>query len=234
MNKQILRTVVCALWAVIAGSGCATQPTTVTTDPGGAFISVDGTGVGTAPLKYKFDFDKQQAYQVTASKPGFFDSGITLTSNGAGINDGVLALALKPDESYSETTTTEATNRWVRIQVGDSMKQDDVWQKLVDSVTGRYSSIEQMDNASGYLRSVPISRSFKNPTTGDFSIRTQFLGAISSRSPLVYKVKILAERSTADGRWVPFDRVFKGDSELLDELQTRLGPVAGHASANSN
>jgi len=43
-------------------------------------------GAGTSPLKYTFDFGKQQAYQVTASKPGFFDSTITLTSNGSGFN----------------------------------------------------------------------------------------------------------------------------------------------------
>lgn len=219
---------------VLCTVGCATQPTTVTTDPAGAFVTVDGTGAGTSPLKYTFDFGKQPAYQVTATKPGFFDSSITLTSNGAGINNGVLSLALKADESFTQTTTTEATNRWVRIQVADSMKQDDVWQKLVDAVTSRYSSIEQMDNASGYMRSVPISRTFKNPTTGDFSIRTQFVGSVSSRSPLVYKMKIVAERSSADGHWVPFDRVFKGDAELFDELQTRLGTPAAHASADTH
>mgnify|MGYP001175619478 CR=1 FL=1 len=233
MGRGLLA-VVGGMCVVLGAVGCATQPTTVTTDPAGAFVAVDGTGAGTSPLKYTFDFGKQQAYQVTASKPGFFDSTITLTSNGSGINNGVLPLALKADESFTQTTTAEAANRWVRIQVADSMKQDDVWQKLVDAVTSRYSSIEQMDNTSGYMRSVPIARTFKHPTSGDFSIRTQFLGAVSSRSPLVYKVKIVAERSTADGHWVSFDRVFKGDAELLDELQTRLGAAAAHASADAH
>jgi hypothetical protein len=231
--RQGLMTVAGCVCMMLGAVGCATQPTSVTTDPGGAFVAVDGTGVGTSPLKYTFDFGKQQAYQVTATKPGYFDGTITLTSNGVGINNGVLALALKPDESYTQTTTTEATNRWVRIQVADTMKQDDVWQKLVDAVTSRYSSIEQMDNSSGYLRSVPMARGFKHPTTGDFSIRTQFLGAISSRSPLVYKVKIVAEKSTSDGHWIPFDRVFKDDAELLNELQSRLGTPAAHVSADS-
>jgi hypothetical protein len=234
MQRGLLMATGCVCM-VLGAVGCATQPTSVATDPAGAFVSVDGTGVGTSPLKYTFDFNKQPAFQVTASKPGYFDTNITLTSNGAGVNDGVLALALRQDDSYTQTTTTEATNRWVRVQVADTMKQDDVWQKIVDSVTSRYSSIEQMDNASGYLRSVPISRTFRHPTNGDFSIRTQFLGAVSSRSPLVYKIKIVAERSTSDGHWVPFDRVFKGDAELMDEIQTRLGTAAAsHASADAH
>ena len=232
--RQWVRMILGGACMMMGAVGCATQPTSVATDPSGAFISVDGTGVGTSPLKYTFDFNKQPAYQVTASKQGFFDSTITLTSNGAGINNGVLSLALKADESFTQTTTTEATNRWVRIQVADSMKQDDVWQKLVDAVTSRYSSIEQMDNSSGYLRSVPMARTFKSPAAGDFSIRTQFVGSVSSRSPLVYKMKIVAERSSGDGHWVPFDRVFKGDAELLDELQTRLGTAAAHASTDTH
>ena len=232
--RRALLTVAECVCMLLGAAGCAT-PTTVTTNPEGAFVSVDGTGIGNSPAKYTFDFTRQPVYRVTASKPGYFDASITLASDGLiapiSINNGVLALALKPDESYTQTTTTEATNRWLRIQVPDSVKQDEVWQKLVDAVTGRYSSIEQMDNSSGYLRSASMGRSFKHPSGGDFSIRTQFLGAVSSRSPIVYKVKIVSERSTPDGNWVPFDRVFKEDAELLDELQTRLG--AATASVDS-
>jgi len=219
-------TAVAGAMMALAGVGCATQPTTVTTNPGGAFISVNGTGAGNSPLNYTFDFGKQPAYQVTATKAGFFDASITVKADGTGVNNGVLALALQPDDAYSQTTTTEATNRWVRVQAAESMKQDDAWQKIVDSVTGRYSSIEQMDNSSGYLRSVPITRAFKHPIYGEYRIRTQFLGAVSSRSPLIYKMKIVAEQSTANGQWIPYERVFKEDAQLLDEMQTRLGRVS--------
>lgn len=103
------------------------------------------------------------------------------------------------------------------------MDQSDAWQKIVDSVTGRYSSIEQMDNSSGYIRSVAIARTFKHPVYGEYTIRTQFLGAVSSRNPLVYKMEILSQQSTSSGTWVPYDRVFKEDAQLLEELQARLG-----------
>src|SRR5439155_10565327 len=108
-------------------------------------------------------------------------------------------------------------------EVAGKMTQADAWQKIVDSVTGRYASIEQMDNSSGYLRSVAIARSFKHPVNGDYTIRTQFLGAVSSREPLVYKMEIMSQQSTPTGAWVPYDRVFKEDAQLLEELQARLG-----------
>ena len=227
--RRALLTVAGCMCIMLGAVGCAT-PTTVTTNPDGAFVSVDGRGIGNSPAKFTFDFLRQPVYRVPASKPGYFDASVTVASDGL-VVPGVLALNLKPDESYTQTTTTDATNRWLRIQVPDSVKQEEVWQKLVDAVTGRYSSLEQMDNSSGYLRSASMGRSFKDPSGGDFSIRTQFLGAVSSRSPIVYKVKIVSERSTPDGNWVPFDRVFKEDAELLDELQTRLGVAS--ASADS-
>jgi hypothetical protein len=215
--------VACGLWMAITSMGCATQPTAITTDPSGAFIAVNGVGAGAAPLNYTFDFNKQPVYEVKASKTGYFDSNITLKPDGVGVTNGVLNLALPRDEAFEQTTTTEATNRWLKVEIAGKMTQADAWQKIVDSVTGRYSSIEQMDNASGYLRSVAISRTFKHPVYGEYTIRTQFLGAVSSRDPLVYKMEILSQQSTAAGTWVPYDRVFKEDAQLLEELQARLG-----------
>jgi hypothetical protein len=213
----------CGLSIALAGVGCATPPTAITTDPSGAFLAVNGVGAGAAPLNYTFDFNKQPIYEVKASKTGYFDSVISLRPDGAGVTNGVLSLALPRDEAFDQTTTTQATNRWLKVEVAGKMNQADAWQKIVDSVTGRYSSIEQMDNSSGYLRSVAISRAFKHPVYGEYTIRTQFLGAVSSRDPLVYKMEILAQQSTSNGTWVPYDRVFKEDAQLLEELQARLG-----------
>lgn len=207
----------------MAAAGCATPATAITTDPSGAFVAINGVGTGTAPVNYTFDFGKQPAYVVKASKTGYFDSSITLTPDGAGIINGVLHLALPRDEAFEQTTTTEATNRWLKVEVAGKMSQADAWQKIVDSVTGRYASIEQMDNSSGYIRSVAIARAFKHPVYGEYTIRTQFLGALSSRDPLIYKMQILSQQSTSNGTWNPYDRVFKEDAQLLEELQSRLG-----------
>jgi hypothetical protein len=122
------------------------------------------------------------------------------------------------------TTTSDAANNWLRVQVDPSLAPDIVWQKLVDSVTGCYPSLEMIDAASGYMRSVYNIRKFGKPGSAEeFEVRTRFICSISSKSPLVYKMKIESEWSTPQQDWSPYDRVFKQDAELVDELQSRLG-----------
>jgi hypothetical protein len=220
MARLINSIAACLLMALAAG--CATAPTEVISDPEGAFIKVNGTGLGGSPQNYTFDLNKLPVYQVTASKDGYFDCNVTVDANDPTQN-GVLKLALQPDPSWQETTVSDATNRWLHVQISAGITQDEAWQKIIDSVTTRYASLEQLDSSSGYLRSTLISRTFKNPMTGDFTIRTQFLGAVASKEPLVYKMEIRAEQSTPSGDWVPYDRVFKEDAQLIDELQNRLG-----------
>ena len=48
--------------------------------------------------------------------------------------------------------------------------------------------------------------------------------ADSQVSPLIYKFKIKAESRWGSSRdWEPYDRVFKKDAELIEELTSRLG-----------
>jgi hypothetical protein len=138
------------------------------------------------------------------------------------------------------TTTSEAANNWLRVQVEPSLVPDVVWQKLVDSVTGCYPSLEMVDATSGYMRSVYNVKKFGNPDPragGQFVVRTRFICSISSKSPLVYKMKIESEwtapqvvggglfapQQVVQQDWTPYDRVFKEDAQLVEELQSRLG-----------
>ena len=112
----------------------------------------------------------------------------------------------------------------MRVEVSQRLLRDAMWQTLVDAVTSRYSNVEQMDAASGYIRSVPLTKIYKHPTTGgDYTIRTQFIGSIVSTQPLVFKFKIQSDFSDHPDHWTPFDRVFAGDQQLVEELQNRLG-----------
>ena len=55
-------------------------------------------------------------------------------------------------------------------------------------------------------------------------MRTQFLGSLSSKEPLIYKMMIKAEsRWGTIGDWQPYERVFGKDSDLIEELSNRLG-----------
>jgi len=128
------------------------------------------------------------------------------------------------DAALEVTTTSDAANNWLRVQVDPTLAPDVAWQKLVDSVTGCYPSLEMIDSASGYVRSVYTIRTFGKPgSPGAFIVRTRFICSISSKSPLVYKLKIDSEWSTPQQDWAPYDRVFKQDAQLVEELQNRLG-----------
>lgn len=206
---------------MLAVAGCSTPRLAIIAEPPDALIQANGVNVGKAPVTYPLDFKRTPSLVVTASKTGFFTEQVVLTKKTVPAEK-QLKLYLSEDEAYNVTTTSEAANNWLRIQIDQKTAADTVWQKLVDSVTSRYPSLEMIDAASGYMRSVYAVRKFKNPRS-EFQVRTRFICSISSKEPLVYKLKI--ESETSDGRqdWSPYSRVFKEDAQLVEELQSRLG-----------
>jgi hypothetical protein len=204
-------------------SACSSiRPISITSDPTDAMIQIDKTNVGQAPMTTSLDFGRKKQYVLTASKTGYFPQERVLDEKSEPAQNGMLRLVLAEDEAWKVTTTSEATNSWLRLQVDSRIEEDDVWQKLVDSVTSRYSSLEQLDNTSGYMRTIYQIRRFKGPIA-EFRVRTRFLCSIASKTPLVYKFRIEAESSDATGDWVPYARVFKEDAALVEEIQNRLG-----------
>jgi hypothetical protein len=203
-------------------AGCSTPDTTIVSQPPGVMIAINGVNTGTTPVHYKFDFAKTPTLVVTASKVGYINEQLIINKESSGIHDNQLTVVLAEDEAYKVTTTSDAANNWLRVQVDASLAPDVVWQKIVDSVTSRYPSLEMIDAASGYMRSVYSIRKFKGPD-GDFQVRTRFICSISSKTPLVYKMKIESEMSNSHQDWLPYDRVFKEDAQLVEEIQGRLG-----------
>lgn len=128
-------------------------------------------------------------------------------------------------EVMQVTTTSDAANNWLRIQIDPSLAPDVAWQKLMDSVTGYYPDLEMIDVPSGYIRSVYTTRQFGEPASkGSFQVRTRFVCTIASKSPLVYKLKIESEQAGPPYvDWSPFNRVFNQDATVIEELQSRLG-----------
>lgn len=218
MNKS---TVLVFAFATLFSVACASGPTQVVTNPPGAFVKVNDQNLGVAPVSHTFVFSGRPTQVVLAEKPGYFTEQVSVSKETPGIKKGQLQIVLQEDEAYRATTTSEATNQWLRVQVSTGLSEAAVWQKLVDSVTGRYTSLEQLDNSSGYMRSVYTVRKFKG-RDADYSVRSRLIGSISSRDPLVYKVKIESE-SFERGDWVPYQRVFKEDAQLIEEIQQRLG-----------
>ena len=213
-----------AIAVTVAFSGCAgPRPLTINCDPGGTVL-IDGVPTGQTPLNHTFDFAGKASYQVEVKKPGFYDTRLVLHEEHPGLDEGVIQLALMEDESWNATAESRATNTWLRMEVDKSLDAKRVWQTVIDALTTRYSSLEQLDATSGYVRTSPEVRTFSHPKDGEVDIRTQVVCAIASSDPLTYKFKIVAERSTSGRtRWVPYERVFKADATMIEELSNRLG-----------
>jgi hypothetical protein len=220
------------LCAVIL-TGCETD-TAIVSKPGGATVAIDGANIGTTPVRYKFDFSRTPTSVVTAAKEGYENYQLAVDSKSPALRNGALTLVLHEDEAYKVTTTSDAANNWLRVQVDPSLAPDLVWQKLVDSVTSRYSSLEMVDAASGYMRSVYIIKKFPH-SEGYRWVRTRFICSISSKTPLVYKLKIESESFVAKNDagaaritdpqqqdWELYPRIFKEDQQLIDEITGRL------------
>lgn len=210
-----------ALVAIVV-SGCGERMVAITTQPAEAVLVVNGRNLGPAPKTHQFTFRDEAVYSVTAFKEGFYNEVVTLTKDSDAIHAGILNLVLEPDHCWTSTTISQATNTWLRLPVDPGLSREVIWQKVVDAVTTRYDSLEQIDAASGYLRSSPRLKSFKvNGTT--VALRNQFYCAQASFDPLVYKVKVVSERSVAGTDWKPYGRIFKADADLVNELMVRMG-----------
>ena len=200
---------------------------TITSRPSQASVKIGDDEIGRTPTEYTFNFaNKNRRYSVWFSKAGYFDSVVTVTENSSQLSSGVIDAVLEDDPAWTTTSESEATNKWLRIPVDPAISHANAWQKVIDSVTSVYDSLEQLDQTSGYLRSTSRIKEFDKGPEGPFFVRTQFIGSISSADPLTYKIKLLSKRrlkSEPDESWKDFERVFSEDAQLVEELLGRLG-----------
>ena len=190
-------------------------------------VKVGNVELGQTPIEYTFDFaNRNRRYTLEFSKVGYFDKVVSISENSSQLTSGTITAKLEEDPAYTTTAESEATNKWLRIPIDPVINRADTWQKVIDSVTSLYDSLEQLDQASGYLRSTPRIKVFSKGPEGPFFVRTQFIGSISSADPLTYKIKVISKRrlkGESDENWKEFDRVFSEDALLVEELTNRLG-----------
>jgi len=203
-------------------AGCAVPETSIVSKPAGATVMINGVTAGTTPIHRQFDFKRTPTFNLVASQTGYLNEELILTKESPGFQDNQLNIVLTEDEAYKATIPSSADNNWLRVQVDASLPPDVAWQKIVDSVTSCYPSLEVIDSASGYMRSVYTPRRFKGPN-GDIQVRTRFICSTSSKAPLTFKMKIESEMAVPHQNWLPYDRIFKEDAQLIEEIQSRLG-----------
>ena len=199
----------------------------IASEPTQAKVEIGDIEISVTPVEYAFDFeDRSRRYVVKVSKAGYFENAVTVFENSEEMQAGVITIALEDNPAWRATAESEATNKWLRIPVDPRIPYKGAWQRIIDSVTSVYDSLEQLDQLSGYVRSTPQLRTFPRGPAGPFVVRTQFIGSVSSMEPLTYKIKLIAQtraKNDQDGAWEDFGRVFAEDAQLVEELQNRMG-----------
>ena len=218
----------------LAGTGMVTldlepqnRTIALTSTPSQASVRIGNQNIDLTPTEYVFDFaNRSRRYSITFSREGYFDETISIGENSNAVRSGIVRALLEEDPAWTTTTQSEATNKWLRIPVDPTISAEDAWQKVIDSVTSVYDSLEQLDQTSGYLRSTSRVREFARGPEGPFLVRTQLIGSISTTNPLTYKFKLVATKrlkKDSSEHWKEFGRVFREDAFLVEELLGRLG-----------
>src|SRR5690242_1339880 len=122
--------------------GCTSKTMMISSNPEGATVLVNGATIGATPVKHTFDYAAHTYYDVTVRKPGYLDMSAQLIADTELAGRDTLSFDLPQDPSWQETTTSQAANQWLRVQVAERITREVMWQTLVDAVSSRYSNIE--------------------------------------------------------------------------------------------
>ena len=124
--------VFCCLALILVG---AKKSLVVRTRPAGSFIKINGENRGEAPVSIRLDFKRTPLYRIVASREGYYDTAIDITKSDRRVKQREVMLVLQEDAAWQMTAHSEATNRWLRIQVHPDMDDERAWQILVDGIT---------------------------------------------------------------------------------------------------
>ncbi|NBB80099.1 MAG: hypothetical protein GVY36_11755 [Verrucomicrobia bacterium] len=59
-------------------------------------------------------------------KPGYYPETISVFKGDPRVRGGQINISLEEDEAYTSTTTSDATNKWLRVQVNASFNNEPV------------------------------------------------------------------------------------------------------------
>ncbi len=213
-----------ALLGVLVLAGCSTvRNVSIDSKPQGCDIYVDGTNIGKTPLTHPFDFpNKTVRYRVSARMDGYVEDFVELSKIylDARNRGDTLTIEVKEDETWTGTVPSEMANNWVQVEVNPRLDQPQAWQRLVDTLTKYYPSLQTQDPTGGYISSEDKKQQFRKGIEVT-EVKNQFFSTIASKKPLIFKFKVQAQVRDK-GKWLDLPRIFKQDGPLLDDLKTRL------------
>lgn len=222
--KQI--TLFLLLAGILVMTGCApktTVETTIRSEPAGASVTINGNKLSQpTPVRHTFDFKQGKKYDLTFFKEGYFEEEYAVAKELPSLKDGFVSVALTPSPLWEATTFSSATNNWIQVLVGADVDARTAWQIMIDAVIKRSSNIKELNYESGYLQTKYTVKKF-DTKNGEFLLRCQLIANLVSSDPLIYRIKDVAEWSGNGVQWHPYNRIFNEHSDMITEIQDRLG-----------
>jgi hypothetical protein len=156
---------------------------------------------------------KNSTVNVVVKKAGFYSEERNYSDNGATKLPKSEFIKLVKDPSYESSVSTDIANKDIDIKTDRS--EDEAWKLLSQIVTSKFDVIDVTDKSSGYMRTAWATKTF-----GKATIRTRLIIKMGNSNPLLYKVKIISERSEAE-------KVSAKDDERFEEWDRLLRTYEG-------
>jgi len=124
-----------------------------------------------------------------------------------------------------QTVTQMATNVWLTIK-GQNITYEEAWQKIVSTIGEKYE-IEVLESDAGYLRTAWRSRSFlikyglMKEEKKQVQFRSRIVVRCISKQETTFKIQVATQQNVG-GSWQDFDRIFKDDLTLVQEIRALL------------
>lgn len=217
--KNIIVALACILLTACATTTDTTFEKTITTDPSGAQITVNGNAQGESPVQLKLDRSTLSDISILASKEGYFSEATQVSAQSLASSNPI-SLTLQKSPIWHATVENPVLNQWLILAVDETQDPDQVWNDMVSAMSERFGSILNMNFQLGSAQTDYIKQRFQTPR-GALFLRSRMEVNRSSRTPLVYKLKLVSEWSQG-ASWQPYNRAFLQDDNLMKQLFGRF------------
>ncbi len=186
------------------------------------FQDVEDDNEFSSSSRQEYKVVNEPRYTFLAKKEGYFSEEKALDDYDQVLKTGSFMIKLHKSPMWWATTESLAANRWINLIVNSKISNSDMWQRVVDAVTKRYSDLNKYDFKSGYLSTIQKIKTYKT-ARGTFLLSSKFIATIMENDPLTYRIKLESKWASGDGvTWYPYPRVFTEDAELITELMSRF------------
>ncbi len=188
---------------------------TINVVPDKAKIIMNGAEVGQG--SYSLSMGRLDYVMLRLTCPGYVDRVVRIYRTD---KRNSLTFSLEEDEAFSASeASSDLANKYMTVNVRTGLSSDDVWKRLILTISDLFPNLEISDKQAGWIRSAWIMERFAYVTVRTRIEIKEQLGQDTPR----YKVRLQSEIAsnecgTHDECFKKWDRVLKTYNESITDL----------------